>query len=321
MKCKEIKELLAAYANDQLPPDRKQFVESHLECCIDCRTTLADYRVIGERLALLKSTADMPDMADIKLPDLRTVKVKKPFIRIRYALAAIPVAIIVIILAVFQPWVSSSGLQAVLAKAIATMGNIQSFRVTSSPFIIFEGIDNEEMKSDAEWEFVSPDRMHLKFEMNGKTSEYIRIGEKIYFTKDTSITFPVLPSLNIPSKENALKELESIIGLRRLSDEIIDGINCVHYEGKDKSNPDTTIELWIGKEDYLVRQEIRITNNQAPKVTKYYDINMHISIEAPVDSSGNLLPGWQVQKVLPTEESGASSTIITTGTATTITSP
>jgi hypothetical protein len=66
-----------------------------------------------------------------------------------------------------------------------------------------------------------------------------------------------------------------------------------------------THELWIGKDDYLIRQW-RITSQAIPDTKtesssninishlKYYDLNEEIIIEPPLNESGELLDGWVV---------------------------
>ncbi|MBN1367730.1 MAG: zf-HC2 domain-containing protein [Dehalococcoidales bacterium] len=54
MKCSEFKEFLSAYANNELTPLQKEFVEEHLEHCNDCRAALEDYRVIRQQLESLQ---------------------------------------------------------------------------------------------------------------------------------------------------------------------------------------------------------------------------------------------------------------------------
>ena len=64
----------------------------------------------------------------------------------------------------------------------------------------------------------------------------------------------------------------------------------------------STWELWIGKEDYLIRQSIYISQ-QLPGASssfsyksiaesRYFDFNEDFIIEAPLDESGELLAGW-----------------------------
>jgi hypothetical protein len=299
MKCREIIDLLAAYAENQVSFEQTQLIERHLEHCIDCRAALLDYRTISEGLKSLRSTADLPDMAVINISDAKHVIKDKSFNRVRYALAAIPVIVIVIILAVLQPWVSSSSPQAVLAKAISAISNVNSFRAETSPSLIIQlGPDKQDViDSKSEIEFVSPDRIHYKLTIRDHISEYFFIGDSMYYLIYNNITFiqPFLP-VNIPNRENTLNELKSITKIQQLPDEVIGDVNCLHYKGIDKRNPDSTVELWISKSDYLLLQKIRrVENDENPRIVRYYDFNIPITIEAPVDSSGNLLPGWQKQ--------------------------
>jgi hypothetical protein len=300
MKCKEITNLLAAYAENQVSLEQRQLVERHLDHCIDCRAALLDYRTISERLKSLRSTADLPDMAVINISDAKHVIKDKSFNRVRYALAAIPVIVIVIILAVLQPWVSSSNPQAVLAKAITAVENVKSYRSSHVPGIY---IMNQDGTFDYEnnsifQEFDFPDKAHIIYTLNGVNNDYIFIGTKMYYsTSNFTIIFPGIPG-NIPTMQDTAEELKRITGLRQISDETIDGVDCYHFIGKDESNPDD-VTLWIGKDDYLIRQKIRTNYNTGTVVetSKYYDFNFTITIEAPLDSSGNLLPGWQLREM------------------------
>lgn len=63
----------------------------------------------------------------------------------------------------------------------------------------------------------------------------------------------------------------------------------------------TIIDVWVGRDDGFVRQiryEAQVPSNysESPAVSiqlmEYYDINKTITIEAPLDSNGELLPGW-----------------------------
>ena len=60
------------------------------------------------------------------------------------------------------------------------------------------------------------------------------------------------------------------------------------------------IDMWIGKSDYLMRRMIQnirgpnfedMTQHAIMEFT-FYDFNVPITIEAPVDANGQVLPGW-----------------------------
>ncbi len=63
------------------------------------------------------------------------------------------------------------------------------------------------------------------------------------------------------------------------------------------------LELWIGKNDYLIRRTVYIAkplsseNPHNPTymgIAKYYDFNEPITIEPPLTESGELLEGWRI---------------------------
>jgi len=340
MKCSKIKELLVAYANNELPPDRKQTVENHLENCIDCQTTLADYRVIGESLASLRTMNDIPVPADLKLPAYGKVKLTSRFHRVRYAFAAVPLVVAIVVLAVLQPWASISGPQAVIAKAITAWECVKSYRAYHSPGIIMISTDFYDNSSYGE--YVLPDKMRWVLTISGNVTEYIFVDNIEYYkvinkadnNSNVIITFPKTPGINMPNQEDTIEELESISGLKQLPDEIIDGVECYHYQGTDKRSPNCYMDLWIGKDDYLIRQNILQPKNPdevysyeymgetryyKPYVStsKYYDINKPIIIEAPLDESGKLLPGWIASKMNVDVQDLTTTTSVTDGTTTT----
>ena len=324
MKCSEIKELLSAYANDELLLTQKESVEEHLSGCIDCRTTLADYRVIRQQLESLKTLPAMPDIRDTTMSKIKSLKKSRLTTRwMRPSLVAIPIIAIIITLFVLQPWRPLSGPEVVMAKAIAATDSILTYRASSSPFIIISLPDDRAMKLDAEWEFVLPDRIHLKLAFNGHISEYISIGSLNYRWMDNNVTFPFLPTIDVPSKENSLKELKLVTGLEQLPDDSIDGITCFHFKGIDSEGANTTIELWLGKEDYLLRQRISQTimpdSTIHTSIKKYYDFNQPITIKAPLTSSGELLDGWTVWDTASLSTPGQAP--VETGTTTTTSLP
>lgn len=139
------------------------------------------------------------------------------------------------------------------------------------------------------------------------------------------------------SKEYTLAFLDSLISVNEVSQERIDGVICRHYRaqrdvekiiaelkesmsrnyGLDPSDPKLNwvddliqktqhdVEVWIGKDDYLVRQIVytrqpvvqgsNLVSNAVTKLTtKCFDFNVPIIIQPPLTSSGDLLPDWMV---------------------------
>jgi hypothetical protein len=67
---------------------------------------------------------------------------------------------------------------------------------------------------------------------------------------------------------------------------------------------ETCLELWIDKNDYLIRKQVvNITqepNSHLPTykvIDKYYDFNQPITIEPPLTESGELLEGWRIAPI------------------------
>jgi hypothetical protein len=75
---------------------------------------------------------------------------------------------------------------------------------------------------------------------------------------------------------------------------------------------DMTFEFWIGKDDYLLRQAKLVYQTRegehstwnkykATGIMHYYDFNEVITIEPPLDESGELLEGWSSYTIEPLE--------------------
>jgi len=246
------------------------------------------------------------------------------------------VAVAVLIIALLQPWSVSP--QSVIAKAYSATEDLLSYRMSGFFTSTSEG---KTFQQTSEWEFAAPDRWHQIFTMDGREYEIISIGDSIYIRDpaDGRLTVGAW-SPTVPSKEETLEILASLTDLKKLPDEQIADKDCLHYSGrvdmarrveeiKSRLDPTdagyeetlrrieemrsiiTVVELWIGKEDYLIRkwqQETKLGGVVKENSTRtYYDLNQPITIESPLTAEGNLLPGWRLQETfslppLPTGE-------------------
>ncbi len=252
---------------------------------------------------------------------------KKPIKRWkRLALIAVPIVVILVALLVLQPWGAFLGSRGIIAKAYAATTELQSYRMFSSIKSTLEGKTSE---ATFETEFVAPDHHRGKATMNGDWVEFIIIGDKQYIrdSDPSRTTSGGVSSSSILSKEDTLKIIDSLTDLEKLPDEKIEGVDCIHYWGmvdvdrvieeqKAKLDPrqphyqemlkglenmrgmKVQVELWIGKEDYLIRQlrqDMEVPLEGTSRVTvKYYDFNEPITIGPPTTASGELLPGWRL---------------------------
>ena len=228
-----------------------------------------------------------------------------------------------------------------VSKGCATTNTVKSYRV-----LMVETVSTREgeiLETTVETEFASPDRWHVKIARDGSWREFINIGHKQY-VRDSDRMQWRLCSMSLHSEggevsegpcleivEEIFQRPELLIGLEKLPDEEIDGVQCIHYRGKldvdsiieeyearletqlDPSSPEyqkalkrleqqerweTVIELWIGKDDYLIRQKksdtlmpaIEPGTGEAEEekyyargsLEKYYDFHEPIKIKPPV---------------------------------------
>jgi len=333
MKCSDIEELLSAYANDELSRPQREFVEEHLSRCVNCRAALADYTEVQHHLMSLRATPVRSDIKEATMSKIKAADVlKRPIQRWRRpAFITVPIVVILVALLVLQPWGAFLGPRSVMAEAYAATESLQSYRMFSSTTATFEG---KTIGQTFELEFAAPDRYHGKLTLDGETHEFIIIGDKQYSRElgndhlgKSGVTVAVD---SIPSKEDTLELLDSLTDLEKLPDEKIEGIECLHYRGRvdinrmvdeqianlDPAQPGyeeilkgleqlrnmkIEVELWIGKDDYLIRQmkkDMQVPSEDTGQwdtssaMWKFCDFNEPITIEPPETASGELLPGW-----------------------------
>jgi hypothetical protein len=333
MRCSDIEELLSAYANGELSRTQRDFVEEHIASCPDCRKKLEDFINVRRQLSSLRGTPVLSDIKATTMSEIKEVDIRRGVRRwLRPVLTAAPIIVILVALMIWQPWSSIPGSQSVMAKAQDAIASLQSYRVVHTG-------DAEGETYEVEIEFVAPDSYHYLRTGDENNLEFILIGDEQYFKDITQSPLEIATwsptygySLLI-SKEYTLMMLDYLTDIQELPDETIDGTVCLHYKGtydiekqiRSMYEGDSemgippiseeeleerleewreeagtiTIELWIGKDDYLIRQWIH--DNQRPgdggvqssvMNISLYDFNEPFTIEAPVDSQGDLLFGW-----------------------------
>lgn len=190
----------------------------------------------------------------------------------------------------------------IVTKACATTSKVESYRVMVSTISTIEGQASETF---SETEFVRPARWHTKITTDGSWHEFINIGERQY-SRDSDRMQWRLCNMPLPGEDGAtstgwcaayVEEMfqrpDLLVDLEKLSDEEIDGVECFRYRGKVDVDPEwkTDVELWIGKDDYLIRQiksDMESTSRPgeekwvASSLRKFYDFNQPIEIEPPV---------------------------------------
>ncbi|OGN90344.1 MAG: hypothetical protein A2158_05715 [Chloroflexi bacterium RBG_13_46_14] len=55
MRCNEIRELLSAYADNELSTEQRKLMEQHLGECADCRNRLTEYRQVSQQIGVLQT--------------------------------------------------------------------------------------------------------------------------------------------------------------------------------------------------------------------------------------------------------------------------
>ena len=337
MGCREIEEMLSAYAAGELPSDRCEIVESHLDGCAGCREKLEDFRLVRQKLETLREVPQAPQLKEPIMSVIRSGNIPKKADRnwSRRALVLAPVAIILAAILIIQPWgFFYNGMQNTMARVQAAMTEIQSYRVS---LVVSSDADDRTIVGKATAEYSAPDRYHYQ-QTGDDNLEFILIGDRQYikgpYLSPLALTAMSQTFSNMLSREATLRNIEMLTAIRELPEERIEGTRCFHYRGvydwekmirsQKKDGPKaglppiseeeiaeqvqearsgagpTTFEVWVGKEDYLIRQMKIVSQDNGSegetasivRTLKFYDFNQPVTIEAPVDSGGRLLPGW-----------------------------
>ena len=327
-------EMLSAYANDELSPEQRKYVEEHIQECVDCRKKLDNFNEIQNQLISIEEVPAPADAVEKIMAGITETRKPDVFRQWRIpAFVAVPLVLVLALLMTLQPWNSMSDTQSVMAKAQAAIENLQSYRISAET--VEEDEDGMTSVNYLYMEYSAPDRYHVLQTDNDSDLENIFIGDQQYYRNYTStgigsrVTTGVFASML--DKDYAVKVMGILKDVKKLSEETINGTRCLHYSGvwdeekalvgswelQEKSghavsdeakermleearqraleNDGPVFDLWIGKDDYLLREmkrEFSSDNYGFTMDIMFFDFNQPVEIEAPLDSNGELLPGW-----------------------------
>jgi len=345
MKCTDMEELLSAYANNELRLMQREFVEEHLDICPDCRASLADYVWVRQSLTSLKTAPVEADITKATMSKIGAEEgAKRPIPRLlKPALIGVPLIAAIVVSLVL--WLPGGGVGIPIAQAHAANSALQSYGMRGSTTSAQNGTVSE---AAFIWEFVEPERSHGTLNIDGVEREFIILGDEQYVRTGDGVQssgsvvimsdslFDVVPSIR-----GALRLIDSLKDVEALPTEQLEAgeqFQSLHYRGAvdmdriidgqiaalDPQSPEyeatvealdmqrsikIDIDLWIGEEDYWIRQ-LKF-DAQLPAISsgpqgveqkgwvsystiaRYYDFNKPIEIEQPFMPSGELQPGWQ----------------------------
>jgi hypothetical protein len=345
--CDELKEQLSAFADGELTHTQINTVKEHTAACADCRETLAGYQETRRKITSLWVTPPLPGITETTLAAIKKAGI--PWFKQKWArpvFALVPVVAVLSSLLSLHLSGAFISLESVIASAQATEASVDSFRARSSFSSKWPGVSWMDV-SVGEADYAGP-RLYRVLSRSAENyhpqllTELIVIGDRVYGRQipdtggptgeyKTWLEYAVqgLPHASIPSGEYTASLLKSLIDVRRMPAETIDGTDCLHYSGKidmEKfieelvatytsrgldpepagkiySDREIEVEVWFGKEDYLVRQVKQATRrisdesyegNATRSTEKYFDFNQPVTVEPPLDAEGKLLPGWQM---------------------------
>ncbi len=241
MKCENIKELLSAYADNELADVQRKLIEEHLVGCADCRATLVDYTKTRKQLLSLQETPPLPDVEEVIMSKIKMVRAPAKLRRwLRPVLVGVPIIIAVVTILSLHLSGFFISPASVIAKAYAATKGLTSYRTVSDTYVKKQEADELVYSWHSEFEYAGPDRYHLMKHTpevpEGYFSTYfhetIVIGDQEYSRGDLS--FPLTPEIVaelIPTKERTLELLNLLVDIETMPEETVDGVDCYHYRG------------------------------------------------------------------------------------------
>jgi hypothetical protein len=337
--CKEIKQLLSAYADGELSGEERKAIDKHIETCTGCKKALDAHLELHAQLLTIADTPALPNVDSSIMSAITGIATRKSRRWLRPVLVATPIVLVAaILLTILLPSLILTP-KTVLARAQAALPDIQSYQMTSACYTYLPKTNefihrlyeqyafagdryyliwdyNLSVQQSAEWinpptyyrEVIGPD----EWELIGIGELTYGRGEELPSIVSTTPEQRQAYALSAIMAEKQLERLNEIASeIEVLPEENIDGVLCYHYliavdteKYVEQVNDnwawqDTTMteELWIGKDDYIIRQrkcEYKHELTSTVFMFKYYDFNAPISIEPPLDAEGNLLPGWSI---------------------------
>jgi len=293
MKCENIKELLSAYADNELTDAQRNLVEEHLAGCADCRAILADYTEVRKQLLSLRETPPLPDVEEATMTKIKMVRAPAKLRRwLRPALVGVP--IIAILATVLPLYLSGSSLSptSVIAKAYAATERLTSYRTVSDGYVKMQEADEWVYWWHSEFEYAGPDRYHLMKHTpeapEGYPSTYfnetIVIGDQRYSRGDLSYPLTLeMVAEHIPTKERTLEQLNLLIDIETMPEETMDGVDCYHYRGTvdlekwlDWMRPDLErMYEWILKDMIERYPDFDFDHEEMKKTAEYMLVNAY----------------------------------------------
>jgi len=327
-------EMLSAYANDELSPEQRKYVKEHIQECADCRRKLNEFKEIRNQLTAIEEVPEPTEAVEKIMAGIREMRKPDVFRQLRIpAFVAVPLVLVLVLLMTLQPWNSMSDTQSVIAKASAAIADLDSYRISMTVEEYKQ--NEETSVYYFFMEYSDPDRYHVLQTDNDSDLEHIFIGDQQYYRNYTSIGIGSRVTTGVYAsmldKDYAVNVMDTLKDIKKLPKETINGTLCLHYSGvwdeekalmksweqqektgrtvpdeaKEKAlkearqraleNDGPVFDLWIGKDDYLLREMKREFSSDDYGFTMdimFYDFNQPVEIKAPLNSNGELLPGW-----------------------------
>ena len=247
MNCRDLEELLSAYADGELRGTQRDFIEEHLAGCAGCQASLAGHKQTGRRLVSLRNISRKADIKDTTMSRVKSESASRRRRRWLRPVIAGAAAVVVVFVLVTVFALPGRTPEDTLAQALANTQDLQSFRSS--------WLSEVRLPDTAEWiAYLYGERDYAGFgRIRNKTRsdydykdgvvdnwvdhEYIISDNTVYLREMTGPLPFSLGAMNQLSEEGSAMirqpadSLKLLPDIKRMPDEKIDGITCVCYKG------------------------------------------------------------------------------------------
>ncbi len=243
MNCRDLKELLSAYVDGELAQTQRDFVEEHLATCTECQAVVERYRQTGRQLASLRTPTPPADLRDRVMSRIRTLPGgSRRWLRPALAGASVGILALVLTVVFMAPGRSP---QDALAQAIARTATLRAYRYDMTgetrPAATIEWIET----GFTQVEYGGPGNLHVKSRNMLRVSsaspqwvnwEWVNSDNTVYLwdLTDSTVSSELMNELwaeQVAEVQDPIGSFEAVAKVKRLPDEMIDGVACRHYQG------------------------------------------------------------------------------------------
>ncbi len=265
MNCRDLQELLSAYADGELGQTQHEFIAGHLAGCPECRAALARFRETGKQLASLQTVPQNVDIREATMAQVKTVPVKRNrrWLRPIFAGALAVIAVFIVTIVATLP---GQSLKEMVARSLTNTQKLKTYRfyktievrlpessewlTYSYAWVDFAGPDwHTRTRSDTDYQDGVLDHWREgEFIVSDNTVYLWNYTHGLYFSTGT---WNILWDQTTSMIQQPKHDFNLLGKIKKMPDEKIDGVICFHYKGT------VDMDLWVPEQLVIIERLAR----------------------------------------------------------------